>query len=97
MNSSTRPGSLVPARAAPDRHRPLGRLAIPGYQHVGNLLQLGLADLITNLLLPLVELDPQPGRREPRPAPPARSPRAGPQSAGRSTCTGASQSGNAPA
>ncbi len=31
----------------------------------GNLLQLGLADLITNLLLPLVHLDAQPGRRQP--------------------------------
>ena len=29
-----------------------------------DLLQLGFADLISNLLEPLVELDPEPGRRQ---------------------------------
>src|SRR5688572_3531511 len=49
---------------AADRHRSLRRLPVSSHQHVGDLLQLRLSDLIANLLLPVVELHPQPGRRQ---------------------------------
>ena len=48
----------------PDGHRAISRLAVANHQHVRNLLQLGCADLITNLLLTLVYLDPQPFGRQ---------------------------------
>ena len=63
MNSSTAALAQIPAGAAAHRHRALG-LAVADDQHVGDLLQLRLADLISNLLLALVELGPQPGRRQ---------------------------------
>ena len=65
MNASTAARPEVAAAAAADRHRPLGRLPIADHQHVRHLLQLGLADLVANLLLPRVQLDPQPGGRQP--------------------------------
>src|SRR3954470_6064143 len=57
----------IAAGAAPHRHGPFGGFAIPGHQHVGNLLELRLADLISNLFLAVVELGPQPRRGQPRP------------------------------
>src|SRR5688500_18501773 len=54
----------VTTGAAADRHRSLRRLPVSGYKHVGDLLQLRLSDLIANLLLPVVQLHPQPGRRQ---------------------------------
>src|SRR5947207_11721464 len=44
-----RPRAEVAAAAAAHRHRALRRFAIPGDEHVGNLLQLRLADLISHL------------------------------------------------
>src|SRR5436190_4460007 len=41
--------ALIPALARAHRHRALGRLAVSDNQHVGDLLQLGLTNLITNL------------------------------------------------
>ena len=42
-------------------------LPVAHHQHVGHLLQLGLTNLIFNLLLALVEVRPQPGRFQPVP------------------------------
>src|SRR4029453_5246684 len=53
------PRSDVPFDAAADRHGPLGGFPIPDHEHVGNLLQLGFAYLKANLLLPLVNVDPE--------------------------------------
>ena len=64
MNCVDRPRALVAARARPHRHGAFRALAVADDQHVGHLLQLGLPDLISNLFLALVELDPQPGRRQ---------------------------------
>src|SRR3954471_10959071 len=61
----------ITAGAAPHGHGPLGGFAIPRHQHVGNLLELRLADLISNLFLAVVELGPQPRRGQPRPPRPA--------------------------
>ena len=60
-------GSARPDRPPPGfGRRPcrLCRLAVANHQHVWDLLQLGFANLISDLLLPLVELDPEPGRRQ---------------------------------
>src|SRR3954467_1792855 len=57
----------VTAGAAPQGQGPPGGFASPRHQHVGNLLELRLADLISNLFLAVVELGPQPRRRQPRP------------------------------
>src|SRR5438552_4180244 len=73
-NLTTRPGdervdgarALIPAGARAYRDRAFGTLAIADDQHVGNLLQLGLTNLISNLFLPAVELRPQPRLPEPR-------------------------------
>src|SRR5258708_39814851 len=54
-----RPRAQVPAAPAPYRSGALRHFPIAGDQHVGDLLQLGFADLISNLLLPGVQLDPQ--------------------------------------
>ena len=45
-----------PPRAGARTDGRLRRLAVADDQHVRHLLQLGLADLISDLLLPLVEL-----------------------------------------
>ena len=55
----------IAAGSAPYRDGGLGGLAVAGHQHVRDFLQLGFADLISNLLLPLVELHPEAGRRQP--------------------------------
>src|SRR5688500_16205820 len=57
--------SQIAAGAAPHRYCTVGRLAIAYHQHVGNLLKLRLTDLISNLLLALVDLRPQTRFREP--------------------------------
>src|SRR5262252_1687071 len=57
-----RAGPLVTAAALAHRHGAVLDLAIADYQHVRNLLQLRLADLEVDLLLPLVELDAEPRR-----------------------------------
>src|SRR5436190_24347022 len=57
----------IPAAPAPHRHRALRDFPIAGYQHVRNLLELSFADLISNLLLPDVHLDPQAGGRQAAP------------------------------
>src|SRR5689334_17603525 len=41
--------ALIAARPAADRNRLLRRLPVAGYQHIRHLLQLGFADLISNL------------------------------------------------
>ena len=46
------------------RHGALGRLTISRYQHIGDLLQLSLANLISDLFLPVVHFDAEPGRSE---------------------------------
>ncbi len=56
--------SQIAPGPAPDRDGGLCRLAVAGHQHVGHFLQLGFADLISNLLLPLVELHAEAGRRQ---------------------------------
>src|SRR4029450_2568611 len=53
--------ALVAARPAADRHRLVRRFPVARYQHIRHLLQLGFADLISNLFLPLIQLDPEPG------------------------------------
>src|SRR5258705_4334277 len=50
----------VARRPAAHRYRALRRFAVPGDEHVGDLLQLSLTDLIANLLLAIVELDAKP-------------------------------------
>src|SRR5258706_6170576 len=57
--------SQISRRAAPHRHVSLRGLPIPGDQHVRHLLQLGLTDLIANLLLAIVELYAKPGGCQP--------------------------------
>src|SRR6185369_13279618 len=51
----------IACRPAADRYRALGCFAIPRDEHVRDLLQLGLTDLIANLLLAVVELHAKPG------------------------------------
>ena len=88
-----RPRALVAAGAAAHRHGALLDLAVADHEHVGHLLQLRLADLVADLLLPLVEFDPQPGRRQPVAHRRPRTPGAGRRSAARSPARGASHSG----
>src|SRR5687768_214079 len=57
--------SEVPRRPAAHRHCALRCFPIPRDKHVGDLLQLGLSDLIANLLLPIVQFDPQAGGDQP--------------------------------
>ena len=59
-NASTGAGPLVPAGPGPHRHGALLGLPVADDEHVGHLLQLRLANLVADLLLPLVELDAQP-------------------------------------
>src|SRR5687767_6805469 len=59
-----RPRAQIALGPAADRDGVLGGLAIPGDQHVRDLLKLGLPDLIANLLLALVQFHAEPGRRE---------------------------------
>src|SRR5215831_15294240 len=40
-----------------DRHGPLALLAVPNHEHVGDLSQLGLANLAPDRLTAIVELD----------------------------------------
>src|SRR4029079_3413428 len=54
-------GPQVTGRTTAHRNRPFGGLAIASHQHVRDLLQLGLSDLITNLLRAVVQFDTQPG------------------------------------
>ena len=58
---------LVAACPAADRHGLLRSLTIACHQHIGNLLELGLADLISNLLLALVHLGLEACGRQPAP------------------------------
>src|SRR5581483_1167259 len=53
--------SFVAARPFANRNRPLGRLAIPDDEHVGDFLQLGFANLVVYLFLTLVEIGAQTG------------------------------------
>jgi hypothetical protein len=50
---------LLLARSVPDRHRPGFDLAIAEYQHVGDLLLLGQADLVLHPAVGVVHLDPE--------------------------------------
>src|SRR5262249_35257327 len=59
------PRSDVPFDAAADGHGCFCGFAVPGHQHVGNLLQLGLAYLKSNLFLPLVDVDAEPRGLQP--------------------------------
>src|SRR5687768_13661996 len=59
-----RPAALIAFAPAAHGDSAFGGFPIPGYQHIGDLLELRLADLISNLFLPLVRLDPQPRRLE---------------------------------
>src|SRR5262245_32011118 len=54
--------ALIAARSCADRDRAFCGLPIADYEHVGDLLELSLSDLISNLLLPFVEVDAQTGR-----------------------------------
>src|ERR1035437_2256115 len=45
-----RPGALIPAGSAPDRHRGLLDFAVTHDEHVRHLLQLRLANLVADLL-----------------------------------------------
>ena len=56
-----RPRAEIARRPAAHRHGALRHLAVAHDQHVGDLLQLGLSDLIANLLHALVEFHPKPG------------------------------------
>src|SRR5260221_819099 len=58
------PPPETPAAPAPHRHGALRGLPIARDEHVGNLLDLSLADLISDLLLPGVQLDPEARRRQ---------------------------------
>jgi hypothetical protein len=60
-----RTGPLVAAAACSHGYRAVGALAIPYHQHVGNLLQLRLPDLISNLFLAVVEIGPETGCPQP--------------------------------
>src|ERR1044071_2704306 len=51
--------ALVLARAQPHGDRPLLLLAGSHHEHVRHLLELGLADAVAQLLVAVVELDPQ--------------------------------------
>ena len=53
----------VAFRAAAHRDGAVGRLPVADHQHVGDLLQLGLANLVVHLFLAVVELDPEPAPR----------------------------------
>jgi hypothetical protein len=59
-----RAGPLVAARPRTHRDGALRSLAVADHEHVGDLLELGLPDLISNLFLPLVDLDPEPLGRQ---------------------------------
>ena len=62
MNCVDRARALIAARrGVRTDDRAFGALAVADDQHVGDLLQLGLPNLISNLFLALVELDPEPG------------------------------------
>src|SRR5438093_5397900 len=54
-----RPRALITAGSRPDRNRSFGRLTIADHQHVRNLLQLGLSNLISDFFLALVDLSAQ--------------------------------------
>src|SRR6185503_3018955 len=56
--------SEIAARPAPHGHRSFRHFAVAGDQHVGHLLQLRLPDLISNLFLTVVEIDPESGLPE---------------------------------
>src|SRR5215471_11114869 len=49
----------IAAAPAADRHRAVRRLAVPDHQHIGDLLELRLADLEVDLFLTGVEFGPQ--------------------------------------
>src|SRR5690349_6840131 len=59
--------ALVAAGARPDRHGPFSALAVADYEHVGDLLQLRLSDLISNLFLAGVQVGPEAGGLQPIP------------------------------
>src|SRR4029077_512049 len=54
-----RKGHLVAALPAPDVERAGLQLLVPDHRHVGNLLELGVADLRLHPLRLAVDLDPQ--------------------------------------
>src|SRR5688572_2542615 len=56
----------IAARTASHGHCAFGGFAIAYDEHVGNLLKLRLTDLISNLLLALVDLHPESRSEEPR-------------------------------
>ena len=53
-----RPCSEIPLRPASNRHGAFGHLAVAYDEHIGDLLQLRLSDLIANLLHALIDFDP---------------------------------------
>src|SRR5579871_2641579 len=62
--SRDRAAALIPAGPASHRDGALCRFPIADDEHVGDLVQLGLTNFITNLLLTPVELDSQSGVSE---------------------------------
>ena len=94
--SPTELGALVAAGARPHRHGALRALAVADDEHVRHLLQLGLPDLISNLLLALVELDPQPRRLRAGRGPTRRRRRCRSAIGSTMAWTGASHSGKRP-
>ena len=64
-NASSGCDPRSPPGAAAHRHGALRGFAIAYDQHVGNLLKLRLTDLISNLLLALIDLRPESGLGEP--------------------------------
>ena len=95
LDRASRPGRR-PARVRTDTV-PSAALPVADDQHVGHFLQLRLSDLISNLLLALVDVDPEPGGRAAASRTAAAYVRCR-SAIGRTIAwTGASQSGKAPA
>ncbi len=63
-NSATATPPLSPAPRSRTETRALGRLALADDEHVGDLAQLGVADLAPDRLGAVVELAAQAGRRQ---------------------------------
>src|SRR5688572_10160205 len=61
-----RAAALIASRAAAHGDGALGGLAVADHKHVRHLLNLGLSNLITNLLDPAVDFDPQARLGQPR-------------------------------
>ena len=96
MKSARLTAPLSPSvRERTDTAPALG-LPVAHYEHVGNLLDLGLADLVAGLLVAVVHLDAEALRSSVGDLL-GRIRRAGRLSGITIACTGASHSGNAPA